>query len=117
MSDAVTLPNRGATAYQWLRVDGLLPPTVEPIVDAYADGTLMTRAEFIDSLDMGEMRLHMAWLMWCYSEGYKNPDDRAILTNWMTDLSQENERDRIDAEHLLQMADEIFAAVLGEEIV
>ena len=49
MSDAVTLPSRGATAYQWLRVDGLLPPTVEPIVDAYADGTLMTRAEFIAS--------------------------------------------------------------------
>ena len=53
MSAVTNLPSRGATAYQWLRVDGLLPPTVEPIVDAYADGTLMTREEFVSRFDVG----------------------------------------------------------------
>lgn len=55
-------------------------------------------------------REHLAWLMWCYRQGYSNPIDREILTNWMGDdpasLVPEDAEER---DHLLVMADEILA--------
>ena len=50
MSD---LPSRGATEWQWLRVEGLLSPTVEPIVGAFVDRELMTAAEWRETVDRG----------------------------------------------------------------
>lgn len=56
-----------------------------------------------------EIRYHLAWLMWCYQEGYHNPADRAILTSWMREPdSQLTEHDVELRQHLLGMADEIL---------
>ena len=42
--------------------------------------------------------LHLAWLMWCYRQGYTNPRDRAIPTNWMLEdpdtLTADDRRER-----------------------
>jgi hypothetical protein len=55
-------------------------------------------------------REHLAWLMWCYQQGYTNPLDRAILDNWMGDdpamLTLDDVRERRE---LLGMADEVLA--------
>lgn len=61
-------------------------------------------------------REHLAWLMWCYEQGYTNPADRAILTNWMGDdpatLTPNDVKTR---RALLGMADEILALVADRE--
>ena len=61
-------------------------------------------------------REHLAWLMWCYDQGYTNPADRADLTNWMgndpaTLHSHDVERQRA----LLGMADEVLALLAEAE--
>jgi hypothetical protein len=61
---------------------------------------------------MSDARLTLAWLMWCYGQGYTHPDDRAILHNWMgDDASMLTAVDVIERDRLLVMADEILAAV------
>ena len=61
-------------------------------------------------MPMTNARTHLAWLMWCYAEGYGNAEDRAIMTNWLLDdpatLSPGDAAVRRD---LLDMADEILA--------
>ncbi len=59
-------------------------------------------------------REHLAWLMWCYQQGYTNAEDRAILTNWFLDDPANDHRE--DAKlrvELLAMADEILALTVG----
>lgn len=50
--------------------------------------------------------------MWCYQEGYTNPEDRDILTNWFEE-PEENQTpgDRATRAALLEMADEVLALV------
>ena len=56
-----------------------------------------------------DARFHLAWLMWCYREDYRNPIDREIMTNWMLlDPSTMHPDDAIEREQLLAMADEIL---------
>jgi hypothetical protein len=52
----------------------------------------------------------LAWLMWCYSEGYTKPEDRDILDNWMGEPAPhpDDEEERIA---LLGMAAEILAVM------
>ncbi len=45
-------------------------------------------------------RTHLAWLIWCFGQGYVKAEDRAILTNW---VEEEPDAD------LLAMADEILS--------
>ncbi len=60
-------------------------------------------------------RLTLAWLMWCYAQGYTHPSDRAILTSWMDDdAAQLHPDDVIERERLLLMADEVLAALDGD---
>lgn len=55
-------------------------------------------------------RVQLAWLMWCYREGYTNPADRAILENWFADDPATLHPDDIETQReLLGMADEILA--------
>lgn len=55
-------------------------------------------------------REHLAWLMWCYDQGYSNPADRAILTNWIrNDPATLTPGDVRTRRELLTMADEILA--------
>jgi hypothetical protein len=51
---------------------------------------------------------HLAWLMWCYREGYLTVEDRAGMENWFGErqADPEDERDRLA---LLAMAREILA--------
>jgi hypothetical protein len=57
-------------------------------------------------------RERLAWLMYCYQQGYTSPEDRAILTNWMRDDPDQLTEDDITLrEGLLGMADEILAAL------
>jgi hypothetical protein len=59
-------------------------------------------------------RIRLAWLMWCYEQGYKVPEDRAIITNWLGDddaLLTSN--DRRDRDALLGMADEVLDLMSG----
>ena len=53
-------------------------------------------------------RFHLAWLMWCFSEGYAKAEDRAIMENWMG-KHQDNAEDEATRQALLTMADEILA--------
>jgi hypothetical protein len=60
-------------------------------------------------------REHLAWLMYCYQQGYTNPIDRACLTNWMADPDDQLHPDDIVLRrHLLGMADEILALLAQE---
>lgn len=56
-------------------------------------------------------RTHLAWLLWCYQQGYANPQDRAIMTNWIADDPEQKPlclEDEVERENLLAMADEIL---------
>jgi hypothetical protein len=55
---------------------------------------------------------HLAWLMWCYKQGYTNAEDRAILTNWMRDdPATLTPHDIAERAHLLEMAAEILESL------
>jgi len=59
-------------------------------------------------------REHLAWLMWCYQQGYTNGEDRAGMTNWLLEDPDTLHAD--DAKlrpHLLAMADEILRLIDG----
>jgi hypothetical protein len=59
-----------------------------------------------------KQRYHLAYLMWCYRQGYVRPEDRAPMTNWM--LHPDSVLNPLDIEErdaLLAMADEILAIV------
>lgn len=57
-----------------------------------------------------DARIHLAWLIWCYEQGYTLAEDREILSNWLLDdpasLHPDDLRDRGG---LLAMADEVLA--------
>lgn len=55
-------------------------------------------------------REHLAWLMYCYREGYRTSEERAHLTNWMAtdDPSGEHPDDIRLRDGLLTMADEVL---------
>lgn len=61
-------------------------------------------------------RERLAWLMWCYQQGYTNAEDRAILTNWMLEdpatLHPDDAKLRV---HLLAMADEVLRLIDGRD--
>jgi hypothetical protein len=57
-------------------------------------------------------RQQIAWLLWCIREGYTAAADRATLTNWMgDDPATMHPADVVARRELLQMADEVLAAV------
>lgn len=61
-------------------------------------------------------RVRLAWLMWCYEQGYTDPADRAILTNWMgDDPATLHPDDMKQRDALLGMADEILALMRAEK--
>lgn len=61
---------------------------------------------------MTSARSHLAWLMWCYREGYIDPEDRDILRNWMDDPDEKlTPEDRATRRGLLEMADEVLDLV------
>ena len=52
----------------------------------------------------------LAWLMWCYAEGYTDANDRALSTNWLLDDPATLHPDDVTARaDLLHMANEILA--------
>ena len=61
---------------------------------------------------MTDDREHIAWLLWCLSEGYTKAEDRAGMTNWVASdnpwLTPEDQALKAD---LLAMADEVLAAM------
>jgi hypothetical protein len=55
-------------------------------------------------------REQLAWLMYCYQQGYTDPADRAVLTNWLGDDPATLHPDDVPLQrNLLGMADEILA--------
>ena len=61
---------------------------------------------------MIDARSHLAWLIYCYAEGYVTKEDRAILTNWLLDDPETLvPSDRVLRSHLLTMADEVLATL------
>lgn len=57
-------------------------------------------------------RVHLAWLMWCYQQGYVKAEDRAGMTNWLLeDPMTLHPDDAALRPHLLAMADEVLARV------
>ena len=59
-----------------------------------------------------DVRSHLAWLMWCYQQGYTNPLDREGMTNWLLDdPATLHPDDAALRPRLLAMADEILAAL------
>lgn len=57
-------------------------------------------------------RLHLAYLMWCYQQGYVKAEDRGA--NWMEeDANQLHPDDVVLRERLLEMADEILKTLDG----
>lgn len=60
-------------------------------------------------------RTHLAWLMYCFMEGYHTAEDRKFMTNWLLDDPETlTPHDRVLREHLLETADEILAALQAE---
>ena len=49
----------------------------------------------------------LAWLMWCFGEGYKKAEDRAFMENWFGE-HQDNAEDEATRQSLLAMATEIL---------
>ena len=60
-------------------------------------------------------RVQLAWLMWCFQEGYRTAEDRAIMDNWFGE-HQDNEEDEATRQSLLSMADEILATWEAERV-
>lgn len=66
-------------------------------------------------MNVSEARFHLAWLMWCFKEGYTKAEDRAILDNWLLgDLTTMHPEDVKLRSELLRAADEVLAALGGE---
>lgn len=64
-----------------------------------------------------DARLHLAWLMWCMSEGYDNEEDRTLpgMTNWLLDdPATLHPDDQALRPHLLAMAAEVLKAIPAE---
>lgn len=60
-------------------------------------------------------RAHVAWLMWCFNEGYVNAVDRVGMKNWLLDdPAKLHPDDAALRPHLLAMADELIAAMQSE---
>lgn len=56
-------------------------------------------------------RTHIAWLIWCFQQGYVKAEDRAILDNWLDDdPATLHPRDAELRPHLLALADEVIEA-------
>jgi hypothetical protein len=63
----------------------------------------------------GPVREHLAWLIWCMSEGYVKAEDRAILSNWLLDdPATLHPHDAELRPHLLGMADEILTSLIRQ---
>jgi hypothetical protein len=60
-------------------------------------------------------RYEIAWRIWCWRQGYGDPEDRAILTNWLReDESKLHPHDIEDRDDVLSIADEVIALAKGE---
>jgi hypothetical protein len=55
----------------------------------------------------------LAWLMWCFQEGYKTAEDRAVMENWMGE-HQDNAEDEATRQALREMATEILTVWRSE---
>lgn len=54
-------------------------------------------------------RDHLAWMIYCWNEGYRTPEDRAILKNWISDPDDQLHPDDIATRDALRvMADGIL---------
>jgi hypothetical protein len=65
---------------------------------------------------VSDARFHLAWLLWCYEQGYTKAEDReGGIGNWLlrdpATLCAEDVELRLD---LLAMADEVLAALEAE---
>lgn len=61
---------------------------------------------------MSDARTHLAWLIWCYGQGYIKPEDRDILTNWLLDDDASLTKNDVVTKHeLLAAADEVLTAL------
>jgi hypothetical protein len=66
---------------------------------------------------MTDARTHLAWLIWCYQEGYRSPGDRAGRANWIAyDDADLHVSDAEEKHALLAMADSILAALAIERL-
>lgn len=63
---------------------------------------------------MSTPREHLAWLIWCYAQGYRTPEDREFLKPIFEEPLSTYPRDVKYRESLLQMADETLALVKNE---
>ena len=55
----------------------------------------------------------LAWLMWCYQEGYTKAEDRAVMENWFGE-HQDNAEDEQTRQDLREMAAEVLAVLEAE---
>lgn len=59
-------------------------------------------------------RYEIAWHIWCWRQGYGDPEDRKILTNWIReDVSKLHPEDIEDRNDLLKITDEVIKLVKG----
>jgi hypothetical protein len=71
-------------------------------------------------------RERLAWLMWCFQQGYVNAEDRAGMTNWLLEDPETLHPDNVKLRslrlhpadvklrsHLLAMADEVLTLIDG----
>lgn len=62
---------------------------------------------------MDEAVTTLAWLMWCYQEGYTKAEDRAVMENWFGE-HQDNAEDEQTRQDLREMAAEVLAVLEAE---
>jgi hypothetical protein len=69
--------------------------------------------------DRDKVRYHLAWLMWCFHQGYIKAEDRVGMENWLLDdPATLHPADAALVPYLLEMADEVLrlVAVLREVV-
>lgn len=63
-------------------------------------------------------RIRLAWLIYCFNQGYVTPEDRAVVRNWMgddLDPAKSHPNDIVTQAACLGMADEVLALLFPAE--
>lgn len=62
--------------------------------------------------DWDDAAIEAGWLLWCFSEGYGLPEDRATLDNWLREPDRSlHPDDVVEKKQLLALGHDLIAAI------
>lgn len=104
---AVWRRERARAGVPWNTPESILRVAIEEHDEELAERAKRREQPSTEQPSPEQARYHLAWLMWCYSEGYVNAVDRALMDNWFGE-HQDNDEDESTRQSLLAMADEVL---------